>query len=285
MTEVAFEVAARLARAGSPSPGPEARQLVAHVLGVEPSGLLRVGGVDDAQRAAIDELARRRAEGVPLQHLTGEAHFRYETLAVGPGVFIPRPETEEMVGWALERLAERPVGCRRVVELCAGSGAISASIARELGGVEVHAVELSDDAFPYLTRNLEGLGVDVVHGDMAEAFRHLDGAVDLVIANPPYIPETHRGLLPTDVVDHDPELALFSGHDGLDALRVVADVAARLLLPGGLLATEHDESHAGEVVSLVSGAGFCDVTSHPDLTGRPRYVTGVRLPAHGRMAP
>ena len=284
MTEVAFEVAARLARAGSPSPGPEARQLVAHVLGVEPSGLLRIGSVDAAQRAAIDELARRRGEGVPLQHLTGEAHFRYETLAVGPGVFIPRPETEEMVGWALERLAERHVGSRRVVELCAGSGAISASIARELGGVEVHAVELSDDAFAYLTRNLEGLGVDVVRGDMADAFRHLDGAVDLVIANPPYIPETHRGLLPTDVVDHDPELALFSGDDGLDALRVVADVAARLLLPGGLLATEHDESHAGEVMSLVAGAGFGDVTSHPDLAGRPRYVTGVRLPARGRMA-
>ena len=285
MTEVAFAVAERLARAGSPSPGPEARQLVAHVLGVEPSALLRIDGVTAAQRARIDELADRRAEGVPLQHLTGVAYFRYETLAVGPGVFIPRPETEEMVGWALTRLAERPVGSRRVVELCAGSGAITAAIGRELGGVELHAVEVSADALGYLTRNLEGLAVDVVHGDMADAFRHLDGEVDLVIANPPYVPETHRGLLPTDVVEHDPELALFSGPDGLDALRVVAGVAARLLRPGGVLATEHDESHADAVVELVAAAGFAAVTSRRDLTGRPRFVTGERLPGHGRIAP
>lgn len=285
MTEVAFAVAERLARAGSPSPGPEARQLVAHVLGVEPSALLRIDGVTAAQRARIDELADRRAEGVPLQHLTGVAYFRYETLAVGTGVFIPRPETEEMVGWALTRLAERPVGSRRVVELCAGSGAITAAIGRELGGVELHAVEVSADALGYLTRNLEGLAVDVVHGDMADAFRHLDGEVDLVIANPPYVPETHRGLLPTDVVEHDPELALFSGPDGLDALRVVAGVAARLLRPGGVLATEHDESHADAVVELVAAAGFAAVTSRRDLTGRPRFVTGERLPGHGRIAP
>lgn len=285
MTEVAFAVAERLARAGSPSPGPEARQLVAHVLGVEPSALLRIDGVTAAQRARIDELADRRAEGVPLQHLTGVAYFRYETLAVGPGVFIPRPETEEMVGWALTRLAERPVGSRRVVELCAGSGAITAAIGRELGGVELHAVEVSGDALGYLTRNLEGLAVDVVHGDMADAFRHLDGEVDLVIANPPYVPETHRGLLPTDVVEHDPELALFSGPDGLDALRVVAGVAARLLRPGGVLATEHDESHAEAVVGLVAAAGFGEVASRRDLTGRPRFVTGERLPGHGRIAP
>ena len=285
MTEVAFAVAERLARAGSPSPGPEARQLVAHVLGVEPSALVRIDAVTGAQRARIDELAGRRAEGVPLQHLTGVAYFRYETLAVGPGVFIPRPETEEMVGWALTRLAERPVGSRRVVELCAGSGAITAAIGRELGGVELHAVEVSADALGYLTRNLEGLAVDVVHGDMADAFRHLDGEVDLVIANPPYVPETHRGLLPTDVVEHDPELALFSGPDGLDALRVVAGVAARLLRPGGVLATEHDESHADAVVELVAAAGFAAVTSRRDLTGRPRFVTGERLPGHGRIAP
>ncbi|MHA6511679.1 peptide chain release factor N(5)-glutamine methyltransferase [Tessaracoccus sp. Z1128] len=285
MSEAAFEVAGRLARAGSPSPGPEARQIVAHVLGVEPSQLILVDGVTPAQRAAIDDMARRRASGIPLQHLTGVAHFRHETLKVGPGVFIPRPETEEMVGWALARLGERGVGRRRVVELCAGSGAITAAIGHELGGVELHAVELSGEALPYLTRNLAGLVVDVVHGDMAGAFTHLDGTVDLVIANPPYIPESHRGLLPSDVVDHDPGMALFSGAEGLDALRVVVRVAARLLRPGGLLATEHDESHAAAVVALVTSAGFADVVSRPDLTGRPRFVTGVRLPTSGRIAP
>lgn len=285
MTEVAHRVAQRLSKAGSPSPGPEARLLVAHVLGVEPSQLVRVDAVTDEQRSAIDELVTRRAAGVPLQHLTGVAYFRYETLAVGPGVFIPRPETEEMVGWALRQLDGRPVEERRVVELCAGSGAIASALARELPGVRLHAVELSAEAMAYLSRNLAGLDVEVVHGDMVEAFPHLDGSVDLVIANPPYIPENHRGLLPADVVDHDPGMALFSGPDGLDALRVVVSVAERLLRPGGLLATEHDDSHADAVVDLVAAAGFGEVLSHQDLTGHPRFVTAVRLPAHGRMTP
>ncbi len=215
---------------------------------------------------------------MPLQHLTGVAYFRYETLAVGPGVFIPRPETEVMVGWALDRLAERPDGSAGSSSCAPAPGPSRAAIGRELGGVRrCTPSSCPPRPWPTWTRNLEGRGVDVVHGDMADAFRDLDGTVDLVIANPPYVPESHRGLLPSDVVDHDPELALFSGPDGLDALRVVADVAARLLLPGGLLATEHDESHAAEVVSLVAGAGFGDVTSHPDLTGRPRFVTARRL--------
>ncbi|CAL8972316.1 Release factor glutamine methyltransferase [Tessaracoccus sp. O5.2] len=285
MTEAAFEVAAVLARSGSPSPGPEARQLVAHVLGVDVASLIRIDGVTPAQRAAIDALVERRAAGEPLQHLTGEAHFRYETVAVGPGVFIPRPETEVMVGWALDQLAARPADRRRVVELCAGSGAITASLAHELGGLELHAVELSDAALPYLRHNLAGTGADVVHGDMADALPQLDGRVDLVIVNPPYIPETHRALLPSDVVDHDPGLALFSGPDGLDAIRTVVRVAGRLLRAGGLLATEHDDSHAADVVELVAGAGFQGVSSHYDLTGRPRFVTGVRGADGGRIAP
>lgn len=274
MSEAAHEVALRLA-SSSPSPGPEARQLVAHVLGVDVSRLLAVPPPTPEQRAEIDRLAARRAAGEPLQHLTGVAYFRHEELAVGPGVFIPRPETEEMVGWALKALAERPVGGRRVVELCAGSGAITAALATELGGVELHAVELSPDAHAYLERNLAGRGVRIELGDMAEAFPDLDGTVDLVIVNPPYIPAGHRPFLPSDVVDHEPGLALFSGTDGLDAIRVVAGVAARLLRPGGLLATEHDDSHQPEAIAVVKGAGFDDVRGHPDLTGRPRFVTAT----------
>ena len=279
--DVAHELAERLSRAGSPSPGPEARILVAHALGIEPSQLL-ISRVSKRQRPVIDALAERRAEGVPLQHLTGEAYFRHETLKVGPGVFIPRPETEEMVGWALDRLAERPSDRRRVVELCAGSGAITAALARELGHIELHAVELSPEAHAYLARNLEGLGVDILLGDMAEAFHELDGTVDLVIANPPYIPEAHRQILPDDVLQ-DPEIALFSGPDGLDALRVVAEVGRRLLRPGGLLATEHDDSHAPAVVELFETAGFAEVASRNDLTGRPRFVTATRPPVSGRI--
>lgn len=284
MTHAAFEAAGILARSGSPSPGPEARQLVAHALGVEVRDLVRIDDVTDAQRRAIDELVARRATGIPVQHLTGVAHFRYETLAVGPGVFIPRPETELLAGWAVEALAGRDPGSRRVVELCAGSGAVTASIVHEVGGVEAHAVELSADALPYLRRNLEGLGVDIVHADMADALHHLDGTVDVVVVNPPYVPEAHRALLPTDVVEHDPQEALFSGPDGLDAIGVVAAVAARLLVPGGLLGTEHDESHDVGVRAILGAAGFTDVATRPDLTGRPRFTTGVAPATSGRIA-
>ncbi len=273
MSEAAHEVALRLASSGSPSPGPEARRLVAHVLGVDVSRLIAAPQPTPGQRSEIDRLAERRAAGEPLQHLTGVAYFRHEELAVGPGVFIPRPETEEMVGWALRALAARPVGSRRVVELCAGSGAIAAALSTELGGVELHAVELSPEAHAYLEHNLAGRGVRVERGDMADAFPDLDGAVDLVIVNPPYIPTGHLPFLPSDVVDHEPGLALFSGADGLDAIRVVAAVASRLLRPGGLLATEHDESHQPEVAALLEAAGFDEVKGHPDLTGRPRFVS------------
>lgn len=278
MSEEAFRVAELLAKAGSPSPAPEARTIVAHVLGVDPARLIVIDEVTDEQRRGIDELVARRAAGEPLQHLTGVAHFRYESLTVGPGVFIPRPETEVMVGWALDRLAGR--ASRRVVELCAGSGAISAAIGGELGGVELHAVEVDPGAYRYLMANLAGRGVDTRLGDMADAFPDLDGTVDLVIVNPPYVPEGLRPFLPSDVVEHDPELALFSGADGLNAIRVVARVADRLLAAGGVLACEHDDSHQDGVVAVFREAGFTEVTPHRDLTGRPRFVTAVKpLPA------
>lgn len=254
------------------------RTLLAHVLGVPMTRLALVDALTDEQQATYDALLARRADGVPVQHLTGEAHFRTVTLAVGPGVFVPRPETEVMVGWALDSL---PDGAR-VVELCAGSGAISKALATERPGLELHAVELSEDAFDYAARNLAGLGVDLRQGDMADAFADLDGTVDLVIANPPYVPLEAWESVPAEVRDYDPHLALFSGQDGLDALRVVARVAARLLRPGGLVAAEHAEVQSGDVVRLFRDAGYADVADHFDLTGRPRYVTGR---AHGRMAP
>ncbi len=274
MSEAAYQLAVRLAKTGSPSPGPEARTIVAHVLGVEVSRLITVDGVTPEQQRLINDLGERRATGVPVQHLTGTAYFRHEILSVGPGVFIPRPETEVMVGWALDRLAERD--SRVVVELCAGSGAISAAIGAEIGGVSLHAVEVDPAAYRYLASNLEDLDADLRLGDMADAFHDLDGTVDLVIANPPYVPETMRPFLPSDVVDHDPSIALFSGQDGLDALRVLVGVADRLLVPGGLVATEHDESHQDRVVELFVAAGFSDVTPHADLTGRARFVTAVK---------
>lgn len=278
--DVALAATGRLAAAGLPSPGADARILLAAVMGIDVSQMLLAPLVDSQQRAALDALLEQREAGVPVQHLTGEAHFRYETLRVGPGVFIPRPETELLVDLALRELSRRPPERRRVVELCAGSGAVTRSLGTELGGLELHAVELSDEAWPYLVHNLEGMAVDLVQGDMADALHELDAQVDLVVANPPYVPETVRQLLPADVVGHDPDLALFSGPDGLDAMRVVREVAARLLRPGGWVMAEHDESHADGVLELFAAPDFEDATDHDDLTGRPRHVTAKRSTAN-----
>lgn len=273
---IALAVAtARLASAGSPSSSAEARTLLAHVLGCEPSQLVLAPPLDDEQQRRFDALVDERAAGRPVQHLTGEAFFRTVRLAVGPGVFVPRPETEVMTGWAIEQLAgiDEPV----VVELCAGSGAISRAIAAERPGCRQYAVELDPDAFSWCQRNLAGTGVDLRQGDMAEAFAELDGTVDLVVANPPYIPlEAWESVAP-DVRDHDPALALWSGDDGLDATRVVARVAARLLRPGGVVCSEHAEvqEHSAPGV-FVDDGHFERVRDERDLAGRPRFVTAVR---------
>lgn len=267
--------AARLQAAGVENPVVDARILLTHLLGAT-QGLLIAPDPTSTQAAAFDEMVERRAAGEPVQHITGLAPFRYEELHVGPGAFIPRPETELLVDAALKALANRPVGRRRVVELCAGSGAITLSIAREMGGVSLHAVELSDAAWPYLVKNLDGVDVELVHGDMADAFHELDGTVDLVVANPPYVPESDRGELPHDVVAHDPDVALFSGEGGLDALHVVRDVARRLLRPGGLVMAEHDEKQSDAVLRLFGAADFDNVTDLRDLNDRPRYVIAQR---------
>lgn len=263
----------------------EARTLVAHALGTDPTGLLLAADPTAAQTDAVAALVARRRAGEPVQHLTGEAWFRTVRVEVGPGVFVPRPETEVMTGWALERLAEvRAAGdTPRVIELCAGSGAISLALHAEAGPLDAHAVEISDEAVGYLRRNLAGTGVDVVHADMADALTDLDGTVDLVIANPPYVPLAHWADVPADVRDHDPLVALVSGEDGLDAMRVVARVAARLLRPGGAVCAEHAEVQAESAPAVfVAHGGYARIADHLDLTGRPRFVTALRA---GRMAP
>ncbi len=276
--ESASTLVARLSRR---VPAHEARILLAHVLGTEPSRLLLAGAPDEAQRARLDALVERRIAGEPLQHLTGLAPFRTVELEVGPGVFIPRPETEVMTGWVLERLAG--AACPVVVELCAGSGAITKALATEFPDAAYHCVELSPDAHAYLVRNLAGLDVDVRLGDMADSFGDLDGTVDFVVANPPYVPLEHWADVPAEVRDFDPTLALVSGADGLDAMRVVADVAARLLRPGGWVAAEHAEVQEESAPGVfVRQGSFTAVSDHPDLTDRARFVTARR---GGRMAP
>lgn len=274
-----------------PSPDAEARTLLAHVLDVEPSRLVLVDEVSPYQELVFRELVARRCAGEPVQHVVGEAWFMGQRLVVGPGVFTPRPETEVMVDFALRMLAADPaVGESPVaVELCAGSGAIARAIAAALPRAQVHAVELSPDALVWARRNLQGTGIDLREGDMAHAFTDLDGTVDLVIANPPYIPLT--STVTDEVARTDPAMALWSGDDGLDATRVVADVAHRLLRPGGSVTSEHAEEQRSSAPRVfIERGGFEHVTDHDDLTGRPRFVSARRAashtgedPSHGRI--
>ena len=255
----------------------DARLLLAHALGVPASRLLISGNPTPDAVDHFEQLLTRREAGIPLQYLTGRAPFRHVDVAVGPGVFIPRPETEVMTGWALERLAEAGES-PLVVELCAGSGAISLAISDEFPDARQYAVELSEDAVAYASRNLAGTGVEVIQADMADALPELDGTVDLVIANPPYVPlEAYDGI-PAEVRDHEPTLALFSGQDGLDAIRVLAGVASRLLRPGGWVCAEHAEVQGASAPRVfVDHGGYGQVRDHRDLTDRPRFVTARRL--------
>ena len=266
-----------LACAGVASPDFDAAELLAHVLGTTRGGLPTAPPPTPEQAEAYDALVARRAAREPLQHLTGTAAFRYLELAVGPGVFVPRPETELLAGWAVEQ-AQRVVdagGVPVVVDLCTGSGAVALAVATEVPAAEVHAVELGDSAVEWAARNLAGSGVDLRHGDMADAFVDLDGSVDVVVCNPPYIPlEAYESVAP-EARDHDPGLALFSGADGLDALRVVERVAARLLRPGGVVGVEHaDVQGASAPAVLVAADRWADVRDHRDLAGRDRFLTG-----------
>lgn len=271
-----------------PAPGAEARILTAHVLGVPSTQLWSLDAVTPEQQRRLWALVRRRLSGEPVQHLTGRAPFRYLELEVGPGAFIPRPETEVMVGWCIDRLRELPRGeePRIVVDLCTGSGAIAAALADELitdpaalsQPFEIHAVELSSDALAWAERNLSGTGVHLLQADLVDALPELDGRCDLVVCNPPYVPlESWEGV-PAEVRDYDPDMALFSGPDGLDAWRSLAVSAHRLLRPGGILAGEHADVQ-GETVPalLVQHGGWAEVRDHRDLTDRPRFTTARKL--------
>nr|WP_249714947.1 peptide chain release factor N(5)-glutamine methyltransferase [Micromonospora sp. NBRC 107566] len=263
-----------LAAAGVDSPRADAALLVAHVLGVPRGRLLVAGDLTAEQADRLAALVTARAGRVPVQHLTGTVGFRHLDLAVGPGVFVPRPETEALVGWALAAAGAAPT----VVDLCSGSGAIALAVADELPGAVVYAVERSPAALAWLRRNAAGTRVAVVGGDATDpgVLADLDGRVDLVLCNPPYVPDASP--VPPEVADHDPAEAVFGGPDGLAVIRGVVARAATLLRPGGGLAIEHDDSHGLAVPELLRADGrYADVTDHPDLAGRPRFATARRV--------
>jgi len=275
--ELLTRATATLRDAGVASPEHDAAELLAHVLGTTRGQLVLLDEVPGDRAEAYVALVDRRARREPLQHLTGLAWFRHVELRVGPGVFVPRPETELLAGWAVEQAlalgeagAESPV----LVDLCTGSGAVAKALADEVPGARVHAVELDESAHAWAVGNLEGTGVDLRQGDMATAFEDLRGTVDVVTCNPPYIPLDAWESVAPEARDHDPHLALFSGQDGLDAIRALERRAAVLLRPGGVVGFEHADVQGESAPAVFAGTGrWADVRDHRDLAGRPRFVT------------
>jgi release factor glutamine methyltransferase len=271
--ELVREATATLAAAGVESPRVDAELLLAHVLGAPRAAWpSEVAGSDVTK---FRDLVARRATREPLQYLTGTAPFRYAMLAVGPGVFIPRPETELLVDAVLPTLktSSRPV----VLDLCSGSGALAVALAQEVPAATVIAVERSADALAWLRRNTAGTAIEVVAADITAPglLDDRNGQVDAIVSNPPYVPTD----TPVQAeVSRDPAEAVFAGPDGLSVIPAVISLAGRLLRAGGVVAIEHDESHALAVTALLERSGqWSEIADHLDLTGRSRYATAVHL--------
>jgi len=295
LRDVLVDAERRLAIAGVPSPRVDAELLMAHVLGVPRGRLFLSDPVDPAVTARFEALLVRRAARVPLQHLTGEAPFRRLMLSVGRGVFVPRPETEGVAELAIRALAQVPAdGPRLAVDLCTGSGALALAVASEVPGSVVHAVELEPTAVGWARRNVDthaellaSVGSTVVlhEGDATTVHRgalaELVGHVDVVVTNPPYIPDA---AVPRDpeVREYDPPRALYGGADGLDVVRGLVESAAALLRPGGVLIVEHGDEQGESAGALGVPHVLRDhglwhsVADHPDLAGRDRATTAVR---------
>ena len=267
----AAEVA--LAEAGVGSPRTDAELLAAHAAGTD-RGKLAFADTAPEFRDRYDGLVAQRAKRVPLQHLTGTAAFGPVTVHVGPGVFIPRPETEALLEWAVaQQLSPHPV----IVDLCTGSAALALALSQHWPDARVIAIDDSDDALAYARRNTAGTPVELIRADVTAPglLAELDGQVDLVVANPPYIPD--GAALEPEVAEHDPPHALFGGPDGMAVIDRIVELAARLLRDGAACAVEHDDTTSARTVEAFTRTGrFVDVTARRDLTGRPRFVTAVR---------
>jgi release factor glutamine methyltransferase len=260
--------------AGVPSPRVDAELLADHLLNVG-LGRLRAMMLGDAPAPeGYEALVAERASRIPLQHITGVAHFRYLELAVGPGVFIPRPETESVVQLVIDHVKD--MAQPRIVDLGTGSGAIAGSIAHEVPGAEVHAVEFSPFAHAWAAKNLAPLGVHLVLGDLRNALQELNGTVDVVVSNPPYIPSEAIPNEP-EVALHDPPEALYGGGaDGMELPTAAAASAARLLVPGGYFVMEHAEVQAEWIAAMLGKSGsWTRISRHRDLNGKERATSAV----------
>lgn len=269
-----------LTAAGVTSPSVDAELLGCYVLEVDRADLTLLAITNQSfpenKIPEFLEAVQRRKAREPLQHITGKAPFRHLELEVGPGVFIPRPETEQVVDLALQKLAgiENPV----VVDLCSGSGAIAIALSTEVQGSKVFAVEISSEAFGYLIRNFEKYGLSTTgtrNQDIAQALEELKSSVDLVVTNPPYIPNS---AIPIDleVQLYDPKIALYGGQDGLDVVRTISKRGMFLLKPGGQLVLEHAHTQAAQISELLLSEGWEEVVSSKDLSGKDRMISARR---------
>lgn len=286
LDEIITRAIDQLSSAGVDRSEVDAEVLAAHVL-AESRGrvqMLRSTGAEigAADRDRFETLVARRASREPLQHITGLAPFRYLELEVGPGVFIPRPESELVTEFALRALRDRrdtqSAEPLIAVDLCAGSGAIGLAIATEARDVSVWAVEKSADAFAWAERNRARLApptYTLVRGEVVDALPELNGRVSVLASNPPYIPDD---AIPRDIEvrSFDPHMALFGGADGLDVVRQVSAAGVRLLQPGASIVIEHGELQGSAVREILEADGYVQTQTHPDLTGRDRFTSGVR---------
>lgn len=282
LTELRSHGIRTLADAGVATPEADAELLLAYTLGISRGQVqakaVTGSTVTEAERTAYLTALDRRAAREPLQHITGLAPFRSLELAVGPGVFVPRPETEFVAQLAIDALIAVPSPEPLAVDLGTGSGAIALALATEVPHARVVAVERSPAAHAWAERNIHATGADnirLVLGDLADSLPELDGTVDVVASNPPYIPDE---AIPRDleVRLHDPALALYGGPDGLDIVRALSRRALALLRPGGALVIEHGELQGAELRELLTADGWRAVATHRDLLGRDRATTAVR---------
>jgi release factor glutamine methyltransferase len=282
LADVVRDAVARLARAAVPDPDVDAELLAAYVLGTSRGGVqgaaIRGDRIAPHAVAELSDLIERRSARVPLQHLTGTAPFRHLELAVGPGVFVPRPETEVVAQIAIDALRAAASESPLAVDLGTGSGAIALSLATEVPHARVFAAENSVDAFVWAKENAARIGASnlrLAFIDLERAFPDLDGTVSVVVSNPPYVPDA---AIPRDpeVRLYDPPAALYGGPDGLDVVRILSGVGLRLAHPGGLLVIEHGEWQGEEIRRILTADGWLAAATHPDLTLRDRATTALR---------
>jgi release factor glutamine methyltransferase len=263
-----------LADAGIDSARYEAEELAAHLTGTERGRLPLIDSPDDTFFDRYHAAIAARSRRVPLQHITGTAAFGPLRLLVGPGVFIPRPETEAILEWATaQHLPEAPV----IVDLCTGSGALAIALAQHWPEARLLGIDDSDAALEYARKNSAGTKVELLHADVTKPglLTDLDGQVDLVVANPPYVPD--GAPVEPEVSHYDPSHAVFGGTDGMTVINAIVRLAGRWLRPGGFFAVEHDDTTSSLTCELISGTElFDDVVARTDLTGRPRFVTARR---------